>query len=91
VIGQSMGPRGRATLLLRLIQAGGDPSVFCYRIGVDFLSAGHERFLANGPMESNLIAMKMAVLRPLRTGNFFACNLFSTFSTRFSIQKDYEG
>jgi hypothetical protein len=88
MIGESIGPMSVSTLQLRLIEAGGDASVFCYRIGVDFLSAGHERFVADGPMEDNLIAMKTAVQRPFRTGNFFACNLFSTFSTRFSIQKD---
>jgi hypothetical protein len=33
-------------LLLRLIEAGGDPSVFCYRMGVQILSAGRARFFA---------------------------------------------
>jgi hypothetical protein len=36
-------------LLLRLIEAGGDPSVFCYRIGVHILAAGRARFLAPVP------------------------------------------
>jgi hypothetical protein len=36
-------------LLLRLIEAGGDPSVFCYRMGVHILSAGRARFFAAVP------------------------------------------
>jgi hypothetical protein len=36
-------------LLLRLIEAGGDPSVFCYRMGVHILSAGRARFFAAAP------------------------------------------
>jgi len=38
-----------STLLLVLIEAGGDPSIFCYRMGVDILSAGRARFLAPAP------------------------------------------
>jgi hypothetical protein len=35
-----------STLLLLLIEAGGDPGIFCYRMGVDILSAGRARFFA---------------------------------------------
>jgi hypothetical protein len=35
-----------STLLLLLIEAGGDAGIFCYRMGVDILSAGRARFFA---------------------------------------------
>jgi hypothetical protein len=35
-----------SSLLLRLIEAGGDPGIFCYLMGVDILSAGRARFFA---------------------------------------------
>jgi hypothetical protein len=35
-----------SSLLLVLIEAGGDPTVFCYRMGVGILAAGRMRFLA---------------------------------------------
>ena len=38
-----------STLLLLLIEAGGDPGIFCYRMGVDILSAGRARFFAFAP------------------------------------------
>jgi hypothetical protein len=38
-----------STLLLLLIEAGGDPGIFCYRMGVDILSAGRARFFAPEP------------------------------------------
>jgi hypothetical protein len=38
-----------STLLLLLIEAGGDPGIFCYRMGVDILSAGRARFFTPAP------------------------------------------
>jgi len=38
-----------STLLLLLIEAGGDPGIFCYRMGVDMLAAGRARFFALAP------------------------------------------
>lgn len=38
-----------AILLLRMTEAGGDPSVFCYRMGVDILAAGRGHFLVTVP------------------------------------------
>ena len=38
-----------STLLLLLIEAGGDPGIFCYRMGVDILSASRARFFAPAP------------------------------------------
>ena len=35
-----------STLLLLAIEAGGDPGIFCYRMGVDIFSAGRARFFA---------------------------------------------
>lgn len=35
-----------STLMLRFTEAGGDLGIFCYRIGVDILSAGRTRFFA---------------------------------------------
>src|SRR6266404_2955964 len=77
-----------STLLLVFIEAGGDPSIFCYRMGVDILSAGRARFLAPAWV-ANLATLTLAVQRPQRTRNQVACsNLFSTFSARFSTPKD---
>jgi hypothetical protein len=68
------------TWLIRLIDAGGDPGVFCYRMGIDIFSAGRERFFVPAPWVAHGAAVKR---------NQDACpNLFSTFSTRFSTQKD---
>jgi hypothetical protein len=67
-----------STLLLLLIEAGGDPSIFCYRMGVDILAAG--RFAPPIPGVANVASL---------IRNQIACsNLFSTYSTRFSILKD---
>jgi len=78
-----------STLLLVFIEAGGDPSIFCYRMGVDILSAGRARFLAPAPWVANLATLTVAAQRPQRTRNQVACsNLFSTFSARFSTPKD---
>ena len=69
-----------STLLLLLIEAGGDPSVFCYRMGVDILSAGRLRFAAPIPGVANVASL---------IRNQVACsNLFSTFSARFTTPKD---
>ncbi len=35
-----------SSLLLLLINSGGDPAIFCYRMGVDILSAGRALFRA---------------------------------------------
>ena len=78
-----------STLLLVLIEAGGDPSIFCYRMGVDILSAGRARFLAPAPWVANLVTLKLAAQRPQRIRNQVACsNLFSIFSARSTILKD---
>ena len=33
-----------SSLLLLIMEAGGDPGIFCYRMGVDILAAGRARF-----------------------------------------------
>lgn len=72
-------------LLLRLTEAGGDPGIFCYRMGVDLLSTNNGRFLAPVNVMADLAERSLAVSKR----NQAACsNLFSTFSTRFSIPKD---
>ena len=69
-----------STLLLLLIEAGGDPSIFCYRMGVDILSTGRLRFAPAIPGVANVASL---------IRNQVACsNLFSTFSTRFTTLKD---
>ena len=69
-----------STLLLLLIEAGGDPSIFCYLMGVDILAAGRARFSVPIPGVANLASL---------IRNQIACsNLFSISSTRFSILKD---
>jgi hypothetical protein len=69
-----------STLLLLLIEAGGDPSIFCYRMGVDILSAGRLRFAAPIPGVANVASL---------IRNQVACsNLFSISSTRFTTLKD---
>lgn len=35
-----------STLLLLFFEAGGDPTIFCYRMGVDIFSATRARFVA---------------------------------------------
>lgn len=72
-------------LLLGLTEAGGDPGIFCYRMGVDLLSTSNGRFLAPVNMMADLAERTLAVSKR----NQAACsNLFSTFFTRFSIPKD---
>jgi hypothetical protein len=69
-----------AALYVSLIDAGGDPAVFCYRMSVDIFSAGRERFLVPAPWVANWAVMKR---------NQVACsNLFFTFYTRSSTLKD---
>ena len=78
-----------SSLLLLLIEAAGDPSIFCYRMGVGILSAGRARFLAPGPWVANLATLRLAARRPQKIRNQVACsNLFSTFYARCSILKD---
>ena len=73
------------TLLLVLTEAGGDPGVFCYRMGVDILSADSGRFLAPVNVMAGLAKRTFAISKR----NQVAClNLFSTFSARFSTPKD---
>jgi hypothetical protein len=73
------------TLLLALTEAGGDPGVFCYRMGVDILSADSGRFLAPVNVMADLAKRTLAISKR----NQVACsNLFSTFSARFSTPKD---
>jgi hypothetical protein len=66
--------------ILRLIEARGEPGIFCYRIGVDILSAGRAHLFS-------------PVAKPAswsgRIRNQVACStLFSIFSARFSTLKD---
>jgi len=74
------------TLLLLLTEAGGDPGIFCYRMGVGILSVGgSRRFLAPAQSLASLANGNLA--KPKR--NQIACsNPFSTFSARFLTQKD---
>ena len=73
------------TLLLVLTEAGGDPGVFCYRMGVDILSVDSGRFLAPVNVMAGLAKRTFA----LTQRNQVACsNLFSTLSARFSTPKD---
>ena len=73
------------TLLLLLTEAGGDPGIFCYRMGVGILSAGGGRFLA--PASSLASANDLVLAQPKR--NLVACsNPSSIFCARFSTLKD---
>lgn len=60
-----------AVLLLRFTEAGGDPGVFCYRMGVDILAAGRSHFL---------VAVPSIALRP-------RLNLRSRFKLTASLAK----
>jgi hypothetical protein len=76
-MGQALQPVSVSTLLLALIEAGGD------RMGVGILSAGQARFLEPAVESANF----QTPASPKR--NQLACsNLFSTFSARFSTLKD---
>jgi hypothetical protein len=73
------------TLLLVLTEAGGDPGVFCYRMGVDILSTDSGRFLAPVNVMAGLAKRTLAISKR----NQVAClTLFSIFSARFSTPKD---
>ena len=61
-------------------ECGQDPGVFCYRMGLDIFSAGRERFLVPAPWVAHWAAVQR--------NQDACCNLFYTFSTRFSTQKD---
>jgi hypothetical protein len=73
------------TLLLILTEAGGDPGVFCYRMGVDILSVDSGRFLAPVNVMAGLAKRTFAFSKR----NQVTCsNPFSTLSARFSTPKD---
>jgi hypothetical protein len=73
-----------STLLLLFFEAGGDPTVFCYRMGVGIFSTSRARFITPALSVAGLDAEQ-----PLARRNQVACfNLFSIFSSRFSILKD---
>ena len=76
---------GVCSYLILLTEVGGDPGVFCYRMGVGFLSAGNGRFLAPVNVMAALARRSFALTKR----NQVACsNLFSTFSAHFSTPKD---
>ncbi len=84
MIGRALQLTPVCNLLLRLTEAGGDPGIFCYRMGVDFLSTHNGRFLAPVNVMANWAACTLVVSKR----NQVACsNLFSTFCTSFSIQQ----
>lgn len=85
MIGRALQTRPICTLLLALTEAGGDPGIFCYRMGVDILSTDDGRFLA--PVNA-VAAMAKRILAMWQRNQVACSNLFSTFSARFSIQKD---
>ena len=73
------------TCFLLLTDAGGDPAIFCYLMGMGILSAGGAIFLA--PAQSPARMASWNLPEPKR--NQVACsNLFSTFSALFSTLKD---
>ena len=73
------------SLLLLLTEAGGDPGIFCYRMGVGILSAGGSRFLAPAQFSATRTDGKFAQPK----GNQVACsNPSSIFSAHYSTPKD---
>ena len=85
MMGRARQLRPVCTLLLVLTEAGGDPGIFCYRMGVGILSADSGRFLAPVNVMADLAKRTFAITKR----NQVACsNLFSTFSARFSTPKD---
>jgi hypothetical protein len=85
MIGRTLRLAPVCTLLLVLTEAGGDPGVFCYLMGVDILSVDSGRFLAPVNVMAGLAKRTFAFLKR----NQVACsNLFSTLSARFSTPKD---
>ena len=84
MIGRAVELAPVCNLLLRLTEAGGDPGIFCYRMGVDLLSTDNGRFLAPVNVMADWAARTLAVSKR----NQAACsNPFSIFSTGFSIQQ----
>jgi hypothetical protein len=84
MIGRALKLSPVGNLLLRLTEAGGDPGIFCYRMGVDLLSTDNGRFLAPVSVMARWAARTLAVSKR----NQAACsNLYSIFSTGFSIQR----
>ena len=68
-----------SSLFVWFVNSNGDPSILCYRMGVDIFSAGRERFLVPAPW----VAHRAAVKR-----NQDACGKpFCNFSTRCSTRK----
>jgi hypothetical protein len=85
MIGRTLRLAPVCTLLLVLTEAGGDPGVFCYRMGVDILSVDSGRFLAPVNVMAGLAKRTFAISKR----NQVACsNLFSTLSALFSTPKD---
>ena len=85
MIGRALRLTPVCSLLLVLTEAGGDPGVFCYRMGVDILSTNSGRFLAPVNVMASLAKRTLAISKR----NQVAClTLFSTSSARFSTQKD---
>jgi hypothetical protein len=72
-----------STLQLLLIEAGGDPTVFCYLMGVGILSVGQVRFHTSATRLA-----RMPGLTTLKRNQVACSNLFSTFSAHFSTLKD---
>ncbi len=62
-----------SSLFVLFANSNGDLGIFCYRMGVDILSAGRARFSVSLPHARIPVACS---------------NLFTTFSTRFSTQKN---
>jgi len=85
MIGRTLRLAPVCSLLLVLTEAGGDPGVFCYRMGVDILSVDSVRFLAPVNVMAGLAKRTFGISKR----NQVACsNLFSTLSARFSTPKD---
>jgi hypothetical protein len=84
MIGRALQLTPVCNLLFRLTEAGGDPGIFCYRMGVDLLSTDNGRFLAPVSVMARWAQRTLAVSKR----NQAACsNLYSTFCTGFSIQE----
>jgi len=84
MIGRAVELAPVCNLLLRLTEAGGDPGIFCYRMGVDLLSTDNGRFLA--PV--NVMALWATRTLAVSKRNQAACsNPFFIFFTGSSIQR----
>ena len=76
-----------SSLLLPLTEAGGDPGVFCYRMGVGIFSNGRAPLQAFAPWIAGLAPLLASAFHTKR--NPVAClNLYSTFFARFMTLKD---